>query len=39
MSLHINGLSSILGAVNMLVTVLGLRAPGIGLRLVAALVA
>lgn len=28
LSLHLNGLSSILGAINMLVTVFGLRAPG-----------
>jgi len=28
LALHLNGLSSILGAVNMLVTVIGLRAPG-----------
>lgn len=31
LSLHLNGLSSILGAVNMLVTVIGLRAPGMKL--------
>jgi hypothetical protein len=31
LSLHLNGLSSILGAVNMLVTVAGLRAPGMKL--------
>jgi hypothetical protein len=31
LSLHLNGLSSILGAVNMLVTIFGLRAPGIKL--------
>ncbi|HSF70911.1 MAG TPA: cbb3-type cytochrome c oxidase subunit I, partial [Methylotenera sp.] len=31
LSLHLNGLSSILGAVNMLVTVFGLRAPGMKL--------
>lgn len=31
LSLHLNGLSSILGAVNMLVTVVGLRAPGMKL--------
>lgn len=31
LSLHLNGLSSILGAVNMLVTVAGLRAPGMSL--------
>lgn len=29
LSLHLNGLSSILGAINILVTVFGLRAPGI----------
>ncbi|EFJ46054.1 hypothetical protein VOLCADRAFT_37779, partial [Volvox carteri f. nagariensis] len=31
LSLHLNGLSSILGPVNMLVTVAGLRAPGMSL--------
>ena len=31
LSLHLNGLSSILGSVNMLVTVAGLRAPGMSL--------
>jgi heme/copper-type cytochrome/quinol oxidase subunit 1 len=31
LSLHLNGLSSILGAINMLVTVFGLRAPGMKL--------
>jgi cytochrome c oxidase subunit 1 len=31
LSLHLNGLSSILGAVNMLVTIFGLRAPGVKL--------
>jgi hypothetical protein len=31
LSLHLNGLSSILGAINMLVTVIGLRAPGMKL--------
>nr|ANQ46437.1 cytochrome c oxidase subunit 1 [Tetrabaena socialis] len=31
LSLHLNGLSSILGSVNMLVTVAGLRAPGLKL--------
>nr|QKY64134.1 cytochrome oxidase subunit 1 [Volvulina compacta] len=31
LSLHLNGLSSILGSVNMLVTVVGLRAPGMKL--------
>jgi len=31
LSLHLNGLSSILGAVNMLVTIAGLRAPGMNL--------
>ena len=31
LSLHLNGLSSILGAVNMLVTIFGLRAPGMKL--------
>jgi heme/copper-type cytochrome/quinol oxidase subunit 1 len=31
LSLHLNGLSSILGAINILVTVFGLRAPGMKL--------